>query len=474
MSTNQTITTPIAVRLRPVERQLIMILGDLLVGYLALLAALYFWAQKDQWLHFSWNFLRERPMFWYWFLPVLWILLINELYDIRRASNWKEILRGILLAAVAGAGFYLVIFFLSEPDSLPRWGVAFFILFTVVLTFLWRMLYIKIFTAPNFMRRVLVVGAGKAGGTLCAVVNAIRPPPFLIVGLIDDNTAKIGSQVEYFPVLGGSDQLEELMCDESVTDIIVAITGEMRPEMFRALVNAQEQGLTVRSMPTVYEELLGRVPIFLLQSDWILRSFVDQAQAGGLYELFKRLIDIIGGLFGTIVLAVLFPLVAVLTLLETGWPIIFTQKRLGVYGSEYWTIKFRTMVKNASQDKAQVTSANDRRITRVGRILRKSHLDEWPQFLNVLRGEMSLVGPRPEQSELVSQLQSNIPFYRARLLVKPGITGWAQVNFGYAATVEDTAVKLEYDLYYIKHRSLLLDLMIMLRTFGTVVGLKGT
>ncbi len=473
MSTNQPITKPIAVRLRPVERRLIMILGDLLGGYLALLAALYLWAQKDQWLHFSWNFLRERPPFWYWFLPVLWILLINELYDIRRASNWRDILRGILIGAAAGAGFYLIIFFLSEPDSLPRRGVAIFILCTVALTFLWRLIYIKIFTHPQFMRQVLVVGAGKAGGTLCSVVDGIKPPPFHVVGLIDDNPAKIGTQIECFSVLGGSEQLEALAVQNGITDVIVAISGEMRPEMFRALVNVQEKGIAIHSMPAIYEELLGRVPIFLLQSDWILRSFVDQAQAGGLYDVIKRLLDLIGGLIGSILLLILFPLVALLTLIETGWPVIFTQRRLGMFGEEYWTFKFRTMVKEAAQEKAQVTITNDRRITRVGRILRKSHLDEWPQFWNVLRGEMSLVGPRPEQSELVEALQTNIPFYRARLLVKPGITGWAQVNFGYAATVEDTAVKLEYDLYYIKHRSLLLDLVIMLRTFGAVVGFSG-
>src|SRR5512146_1486052 len=164
MSTIQPITKPIGVRLRPVEQRLIMIVGDLLGGYLALLAALYFWAQRDQWFHFTWDFLRQRPPLWYWFLPVLWILLINELYDIHRASNWREILRGILIGAAAGAGFYLLVFFLSEPDSLPRQGVASFILFTVVLTFLWRLVYIKVFSHPQFMRRVLVVGAGKAGG----------------------------------------------------------------------------------------------------------------------------------------------------------------------------------------------------------------------------------------------------------------------------------------------------------------------
>ncbi len=473
MSASQPVTKPIGVRLRPVERRLIMILGDLLGGYLALLAALYFWAQRDQWLHFSWDFLRERPPLWYWFLPVLWILLINELYDVQRASDWREILRGILIGAAAGAGFYLIIFFVSEPDSLPRRGVAVFILFTVALTFLWRLVYIKVFTRPQFMRRVMVVGAGKAGGTLCSVVSGIKPPPFHVIGLIDDNPAKIGTQIECFPVLGASDQLEALSCEYGITDIIVAISGEMRPEMFRALVNAQEKGIAIRSMQSIYEELLGRVPIFLLQSDWILRSFVDQAQAGGMYDVLKRLIDIIGGLIGTLLLLALSPLVAVLIFIETGWPVIFTQKRLGMHGDEYWTIKFRTMVKHHSEQKAQVTTSHDRRITRVGGILRKSHLDEMPQFLNVLRGEMSLVGPRPEQSELVGKLQANIPFYRARLLVKPGITGWAQVNFGYAATVEDTAVKLEYDLYYIKHRSLLLDFAIILRTFGAVVGFGG-
>jgi lipopolysaccharide/colanic/teichoic acid biosynthesis glycosyltransferase len=132
------------------------------------------------------------------------------------------------------------------------------------------------------------------------------------------------------------------------------------------------------------------------------------------------------------------------------------------------------MGQDAEKDgQPQVTKENDTRITKVGWFLRKTHLDEWPNFINVLRGEMSLVGPRAERSELVENLQEKIPFYRARLLVKPGITGWAQVNFGYAATVEDTAIKLEYDLYYIKHRNLMMDLVILLRTFGTMVGFRG-
>jgi exopolysaccharide biosynthesis polyprenyl glycosylphosphotransferase len=464
---------PISVQMRPVERRFLLIIGDLLVSGIGLLASLYLWAQRDQWLHFSWDFLQQRPPLWFWFLPLLWVLLINELYDFHRAGSLKETLRGVLVGSVIGGGFYLVVFFLSDTDSIPRQGVATFIIFSAILTLLWRAFYIRIFTAQQFLRRVLVVGAGKAGSTLCSVVTNMKPPPFLVIGLVDDNAQKIGTNVECYPVLGDSSCLAALARQHGVTDVIVAITGEMRPEMFQALVNIQEKGIAVRSMPMVYEELMGRVPIFLLQSDWILRTFVDQTEAGSFYEGLKRLIDIIGGLIGSLFLIILFPIIALLTLFETGRPVIFLQKRLGMYGEEYLTIKFRTMLQSTNSDKARVTTSNDDRITRVGRFLRKSHLDEWPQFLNILRGEMSLVGPRPEQSELVSQLQANIPFYRARLLVKPGLTGWAQVNFGYAATLEDTGIKLEYDLYYIKHRNLLLDFVILVRTFGAVVGFRG-
>ena len=168
------------------------------------------------------------------------------------------------------------------------------------------------------------------------------------------------------------------------------------------------------------------------------------------------------------------PFISLAILIDTGLPVFFLQNRLGKNGKTYKIIKFRTMRQELETNgEVRVTTQNDDRITRVGLFLRRSHLDELPQFVNVLKGEMSLVGPRAERSELVTKLQQKIPFYRARLLVKPGITGWAQINFGYAATVEDTAVKLEYDLYYIKHRNILMDFVILLRTFGTVIGLRG-
>jgi lipopolysaccharide/colanic/teichoic acid biosynthesis glycosyltransferase len=157
-------------------------------------------------------------------------------------------------------------------------------------------------------------------------------------------------------------------------------------------------------------------------------------------------------------------------MIDSGRPIFYSQSRLGKGGSLFKIRKFRTMQHNAEADgKARLASENDPRVTRVGNFLRKTRLDELPQFWNVVRGEMSLVGPRAERPELVAEFQRQIPFYRARLLVKPGLTGWAQINYGYVATITETAVKLEYDLYYIKHRTLMMDIQIVLRTIGTVV-----
>jgi exopolysaccharide biosynthesis polyprenyl glycosylphosphotransferase len=465
---------PLRWRLHNTERRVILMFGDLLMAFLALLSALYYWAMGDKWLDFSFQFLRERPSGWFYLLPVIWIILMIELYDTRRASRRVDTFKGIAIAAAISLGLYLLVYFTSEPNSLPRRGVAGFIVGAAVLTLIWRLIYINIFTAPLFLRRVLIVGAGRSGTTLAEILSKVKPLPFLPVGLIDDDMNKIGTTIHGLQVFGGSERLLEIVETENITDLVLAITGEMNPRLFQNILSAEEQGIEVTTMPVVYEELLGRVPIFLLQSDWILRSFIDQSHAGGFYSVFKRLLDIIGGLIGLILFIIVYPFIAIGTLLDSGRPVLFMQNRLGVNGQVYKIIKFRTMRQDAEKDGIAIMAAkNDERVTRFGRFLRKSHLDETPQFINVLIGSMSLVGPRAERPELVDELQKKIPFYRARLFVKPGLTGWAQTNFKYASSVEDTGIKLEHDLYYIKHRNLFLDLLILARTVGAVVGLRG-
>jgi exopolysaccharide biosynthesis polyprenyl glycosylphosphotransferase len=460
-------------RLRPGERKTILLAGDLLVTLTALLAALYIWAAED-WLSFSLEFAQVRIPVWFYFLPLLWLLLMGELYNDRRAARRSDVVRGVGIAAGIALVLYLLVYFTSEPDSLPRLGVAVFIVGSAVLTLFWRLLYIRVFTAPEFMRRVLIVGAGRAGSALAQIIHGMYPPPFYLAGLIDDDPQKANEIIEGYTVLGTGRELLEIVEREEISDIIFAISDEVNPVLFRSLIQAEERGIEVTTMPLVYEELLKRVPITLLESDWIVRQFFDVVHTGNIYEMVKRLIDVAGALLGLIATAFLLPLVGFAILMDSGWPIFFAQNRLGKNGKVYKMYKFRTMCQNAEKNgEAKLASENDARITRVGRFLRKSHLDEFPQFFNVLLGDMSLTGPRAEQVELVNILQEEVPFYRARLLVKPGLTGWAQVNYGYAATVAQTIIKLEYDLYYIKHRNLLLDLTILFRTIGTVVGFRG-
>jgi exopolysaccharide biosynthesis polyprenyl glycosylphosphotransferase len=450
-----------------------LLVGDFIAGALATLVALALWAQLD-WFGFSWEFIRFRAD-WIVFLPLVWLLLLVNLYDMRRASSWRSTLTGVTLAALLGMAIYTFVYFLpDEPGSLPRRGPLYFLFFASLFTLGWRWLYIRVFTAPAFLRRVLIVGAGEAGNTILNVIRAIDPAPFHLVGLIDDDADKQGRIIGGSPVLGTSSELLRAIEREAVSDIIVAIMGPMRGQMFQALLDSQEQGVEIVRMPVAYEELLNRLPIQHLEADWILRSFVDAIRTSGMYRLAKRAIDISGALFGLVIFLTLLPWISLAILIESGRPIFFSQERLGRGGQEFHVWKLRTMHQDAEADgQAHWAEEGDPRATAIGKILRRAHLDEFPQFLNVLRGEMSLVGPRPERPELVHELVREIPFYRARLLVKPGITGWAQVNYGKGASVQGSAEKLEYDLYYIKHRNLALDVWIVLRTVGAVLGLRG-
>jgi exopolysaccharide biosynthesis polyprenyl glycosylphosphotransferase len=275
-------------------------------------------------------------------------------------------------------------------------------------------------------------------------------------------------------VLGSSDRLLSLIDEHRISDIVVAINGEIHGATFQTILDAQEKGVEVTRMPILYEEMTGRVPIHHLESDWIIRSFVDEVRVSGFYDLTKRVLDILGGMTGLAILVFLYPFISLATLFDSGLPIMYTQTRFGKGAKKFTIYKFRTMRRDAEVNgEAKLAEKNDPRVTRVGDFLRKTRLDEFPQFWNVLRGDMSLVGPRAERPELVASFQKQVPFYRARLLVKPGLTGWAQINYGYYASVTEMAVKLEYDLYYIKHRTLVMDFQIILRTIGTMLRRTG-
>jgi exopolysaccharide biosynthesis polyprenyl glycosylphosphotransferase len=459
-------------RLHPRERRTLLILVDFFMAVIALFIGIYVWSLADAYQGFSLSFIRQIPN-WFFLLPFFWPLLMARLYDEHRARDPGETLRSIALSAFIGLGLYMVFYFTAER-RLPRIAVGAFIIAVFSLTLIWRLIYIKIFTAPQFMRRVLLVGAGDTGKIMLKIISQMKPRPYIMVGIIDDDPKKIGTSIEGYEVFAGSDKLIETVCTHQITDLIVAISGQMQGGMFQALLDAQQAGLQIIRMPVAYEELLHRVPIRYLEAEWILRSFVDKARSETFSEMTKRLLDILGGLVGMVLLIILYPLVAFAILVESGRPVFYRQLRMGHRGELYYIHKFRTMRQDAEPNgQPQWAEENDQRATRVGRFLRKTHIDEIPQFYNVLQGEMSLVGPRAERPELVEMFQQSVPFYRSRLLVRPGITGWAQVNQPYASSIEETVEKLEYDLYYITHRNIIMDLRIIARTPIMMISFRG-
>ena len=461
-------------RFRFVERRVMLLNGDVLAEIIALVISLWVWGNQAQPQGLTVSFILDRVPGWFYVLPLIWLFLMIELHDVRKAGSWNHTFQGVATAALIGAISYLGIYFSSPPESLPRTGVAVFILTSVVFTLLWRLFYIRVLTRDLFLPRILLVGGGVSCKILLESFNKIDPKPYHIIGIVDDDPAKLGLEIEGYKVLGSGLDLLDVIKKEKVSDIIVAITGMINGATFQAVLDAQEMGIEVTRMPVAYEDLNQTVPIRILETDWILRSFVDDTGVSGTYNIAKRILDLLGGLIGVLFFLFLLPPVGLLIFLDDGLPIFYRQERLGKGAKPYKIIKFRTMVKDAEVDgKAKWASEGDERITKLGRFLRKTHLDEFPQFINVLRGEMSLVGPRSERPSLINNLQKEVPFYRARLLVKPGVTGWAQINYGYPETVDETIDKLEYDLFYIKNRTILLDLRIILGTPATIFGLKG-
>jgi exopolysaccharide biosynthesis polyprenyl glycosylphosphotransferase len=475
-------TTPL--RLRPSEHRTILFVGDLIMAIASVTGAIYTWIEYNRYILVNVEgikasrldeFINIQIPFWFYLLPIIWIVLLVELYEPHLAGSGRKTARGIAIAAFVGLAAYSLVFIVRQnPASLPRIGVGAFLFYASLLTLAWRMLFIRIYRTTGQRRRILLIGAGKAGQTLAEIYRAEATRSFILIGFVDDDMQKVGKTFQEIPVLGTTRQLLHLIDAYRISDLVVAINGEIKGATFQGILDAQERGVDVTRMPILYEEMTSRVPVHHLESDWIIRSFVDELRVSGFYELFKRLVDILGGIAGLIIFAVSFPFLGLAVAIDSGFPVLYSQPRLGRGGLRFTIYKFRTMNQEAEADiGARTTSENDPRVTRVGNFLRKSRLDELPQFWNVLRGEMSLVGPRAEIPELVADYQKQIPFYRARLLVKPGLTGWAQINYGYVASVTETAVKLEYDLYYIKHRTFTMDFQIILRTIGTVIRRTG-
>jgi exopolysaccharide biosynthesis polyprenyl glycosylphosphotransferase len=298
---------------------------------------------------------------------------------------------------------------------------------------------------------------------------------FTAIGFVRDiaDTVDLSGHMN-LPILGTMQELPSLITKHQIDEVVVAMAEELTPEVFHLLVDCQGQGVRVSWMADLHEKLGRSIPIQYIGPTWALCAMQGQPIFSRLQMAGKRFIDLLFVLLALPMMLPIMLLVMLLVRLDSQGPIFYRQIRVGRGGKLYTIYKFRTMIPNAeAKGKAQWAADNDPRITRVGRILRKARLDELPQLYNILKGEMSLVGPRPERPEFVAQLEQEIPYYRTRLLVKPGLTGWAQIHYNYANSVEDALYKLQYDFYYVRYWSLWLDLYTMFKTVFVVIQMKG-
>jgi exopolysaccharide biosynthesis polyprenyl glycosylphosphotransferase len=275
-------------------------------------------------------------------------------------------------------------------------------------------------------------------------------------------------------VIGSTPQLLQLVQARNATDIVIAINHDVPGAVLASVMDCYEHGVQVSTMTELYERFTQRVPVEHVGDNWFVVLPLSGSHQNLTFRIVKRVADIFISLLGLAVFFVMLPLLALAVKLDSPGPVFYRQRRVGRGGQIFELVKLRSMVPDAEiAGEAKWAAKYDDRVTRVGRILRRTRLDEVPQLINVLRGEMSLIGPRPERPEFMDQLQAEIPFFRTRLTVKPGLTGWAQVNYDYGRSVVDALEKLRYDLYYIKHQSVRLDFIILLKTINTIVMLKG-
>lgn len=460
-------------QLRLTERRLLLMTGDAISIAIAVFAALVIWAWVDG--HpFTLEFAAPQ-IFWFGLFMVAWFVLAgaNDFYDLQIAANLAALVQRMALMQLQMMLLYLCIYFLSEPHSLPRLFIIYYGLLSFGLIAVWRFFGLALIGWKAFQRRILVIGTDWAAGEIIHTIKTDHSQAYAVVGVIGEKS-ELGDRINGAEVIGSGADILELIKKHSISELILSSTQDLNDETFQGAMAAYERGAVLTPMPILYERMTGRVPAKGLGSNWTVILPFDQGSSLNFYPRIKQLIDIAISLLLAPLFLLLFPWVALLIKLDSRGDIFYRQVRIGLNGKPFSIVKLRTMRQDAeSMTGAVFAQRNDPRVTRFGRIIRRLRIDELPQIYNVLKGEMSLIGPRPERPEHTIRLEKRIPFYHARHIVKPGVTGWAQVRYEYSATDEDAIIKLQYDLYYIRHQSLSLDINILVRTIGKVLRMKG-
>lgn len=399
-------------------------------------------------------------------------LYYNDLYGRPEKRGTLEIFMELLQALGTGCLVLAFLYYLDDGISLGR-GIA-LMAGPVVLTLMLvsRILLGRTRLLTQVPERVLVVGTGSSG--ISAVREIISRPELnlKVVGFLDEKGENIGMSLVNPGIIGAVKDVESISQERGIDRVIISLTERRGYMPVSQLLHLKFAGVGVEDAHSIIERVTGRIHLEQISPSWLILS--DGFRKSAILYTIKRAIDIVIALLALVITLPIMVLVALAIWLESGGPIFFRQERTGLKGCSFQILKFRSMRQNAEANGPVWALKDDNRITRVGRVIRKYRLDELPQIFNVLRGEMSLVGPRPERPHFCEMLEHNIPFFALRHSIRPGITGWAQIKYQYGASIEDSKTKLEYDFFYIKHMSFLLDLAIIFETAKVMMHGRGS
>ncbi|MDU8885454.1 sugar transferase [Yeosuana sp. MJ-SS3] len=451
------------------ERKILLRIFDIIF----VLGSLYFVSNTFKFDYFT--FSQEN---WTWAL-VLAIYLsvfgtVFELYDLQKSSKLEKVVANVILTCSVTVLVYLLTPFFTPFLPTNRLQILYFYFAIVLALLLWRIAYLTFIVSPRFFKKVLIIGETS---NIEAIVEAFKDadPNYVISGFINcesnsPESVKFKGVKEYDP-----SEIHHIIKREHISEIVVASYNSetITASIYNDLISLLEMGFPIKEYTQVYEDMTYRVPVQFVGKDFYKYFPFSRSNQNKLYLFYRRVFDVVFSILCIIIGVCIVPFILFGNALGNKGPLFYRQDRVGKNGLVFNILKFRTMIDNAEQNGAVWAKKNDSRVTKFGKFLRRSRLDELPQVVNILKGEMSLIGPRPERPFFVRELSQIIPFYETRHIIKPGLTGWAQVNERYGSSVDASLVKLQYDLYYIKHRSFFLDANVIVKTLSTILFYRG-
>ena len=427
---------------------------------------------------FKFNYFNISETNFYWTI-VLGVYLnfigsVFEMYNLQVASNQFQIIKSIILTSSITVLVYLLTPLYTPILPTNRIQILIFFIAIFSSLFTWRMIYVRFFASNRFSKKVILICDKEQLKELVFALES-ADPHYRVLGFVNSDSANIKTDDNLKVKNIDINNLEEFVKQNSISEIVIASqkTDGITVNLYNQLIHLLENGYIIREYTQVYENITQRIPVQYVSRDFYRYFPFSRSNQNHFYLIMMRIFEIITSLAGLLIGLIILPLILVGNLFGNRGKLFYTQERIGKNGKIFNIVKYRTMVSNAEKEGAVFATTNDSRVTPFGKIMRKSRMDEIPQFINILKGDMAVIGPRPERPIFVNEIAEVMPFYETRHVIKPGLTGWAQVNYSYGETIDDSLIKLQYDLYYIKHRSIFLDVNIIFKTLSTVLLYRG-